>query len=122
MQDETRRSFESESGAKKKESRHSRRCGDHERVSDAAYLAAANQGNPDVEFRQRGETLPAPKRTKYLRGNGGRVPTIGMKNGTRLREAHVAQAIQQAAEEEENKRREMAALEDELPAYYAHLK
>ena len=49
--------------------------------------------------------------------------TIGMKNGTRLREAHVAQAIRQAAEAEENKRREMAALEDEeLPAYHAHLK
>ena len=49
--------------------------------------------------------------------------TIGMKNGTRLREAHVAQAIRQAAEAEENKRREMAALEEEeLPAYYAHLK
>ena len=46
-----------------------------------------------------------------------------MKNGTRLREAHVAQAIRQAAEAEENKRREMAALEEEeLPAYHAHLK
>ena len=51
--------------------------------------------------------------------------TIGMKNGTRLREAHVAQALQQAAEAEESKRREVADLDpekEELPAYYAHLK
>ena len=52
--------------------------------------------------------------------------TIGMKNGTRLKEANVAQALRRATEEaEENKRREIADLdpeEDELPAYYAHLK
>ena len=58
--------------------------GDHERFSDAAYLAAANQGNPVVEFRQRGETLPAPHRTKYLRGNGGRVPQYGPNRGSVL--------------------------------------
>ena len=47
-----------------------------------------------------------------------------MKNGTRLREAHVAQALQ-TAEAEENKRHEIAdpdPEEEELPAYYAHLK
>ena len=51
--------------------------------------------------------------------------TIGMKNGTRLEEAHVAQALQQAAEAEASKRREVADLDlegEDLPVYYAHPK
>ena len=48
-----------------------------------------------------------------------------MKNGTRLREAHVAQSLQQAAEAEACKRRDEADLdleEEDLPAHHAHLK
>ncbi len=51
--------------------------------------------------------------------------TIGMKNGTRLGEARVAQSLQQAAETEANKRREAADLDlagEDLPAHQAHLK
>ena len=51
--------------------------------------------------------------------------TIGMKNGTRLKEARVAQSLQQAAETEANKRREAADLGlagEDLPAHQAHLK
>ena len=51
--------------------------------------------------------------------------TIGMKNGTRLREAHVAQSLQQAAEAETRKRREVADLGlagEDLPEHHAHLK
>ena len=51
--------------------------------------------------------------------------TIGMKNGTRLREAHVAQSLQQAAEAEACKRRDEADLDlagEDLPAHHAHLK
>ena len=48
--------------------------------------------------------------------------TIGMKNGTRLREAHVAQSLQQAAEAEARKRREAAGIDltgEDLPACHA---
>ena len=51
--------------------------------------------------------------------------TIGMKNGTRLREAHVAQSLQQAAEAEARKRREAADLDlagEDLPTHQAHPK
>ena len=45
-----------------------------------------------------------------------------MKNGTRLREAHVAQSLQQAAEAEARKRREAAGIDlagEDLPAHQA---
>ena len=51
--------------------------------------------------------------------------TIGMKNGTRLREAHVAQSLQQATETEASERREVADLDlagEDLPVHQAHLK
>ena len=51
--------------------------------------------------------------------------TIGMKNGTRLREAQVVQSLQQAAEAEARKRRDETDLdltEEDLPAHHAHLK
>ena len=51
--------------------------------------------------------------------------TIGMKKGTRLREAHVAQSLQQAAEAEARKRREAADLDlagEDLPTHQAHPK
>ena len=46
--------------------------------------------------------------------------TIGMKNGTRLREAHVAQSLQQAAEAEARKRRSTADLDREGEDWPAH--
>ena len=51
--------------------------------------------------------------------------TIGMKNGTRLREAHVARSLQQAAETEARKRRKIAGIDlagEDLPVHHAHLK
>ena len=56
---------------------------------------------------------------------GDEAATIGMKNGTRLREAQVVQSLQQAAEAEARKRRDETDLdlaEEDLPAHHAHLK